>query len=141
MCLDKVGLPTAQEPLQVSGSFVTQISIPLPDTPDFLSLTTIPVTFDDQMASFQMAVSLKTISAINSIAEEHKAKAAAEDVYRTLVTEPRADRIHNPGLEEARADVIVGGMCILVQIMRTFGFDDCLVSEADILDGLVASQI
>ena len=39
---------------------------------------------------------------------------AAEDVFRTLATEPRADRIHNPGLEEARADVIVGGCCVLV---------------------------
>lgn len=68
-------------------------------------------------------------------------KDAVEDVFRTLVTEPRADRIHNPGLEAERADVIVGGLCILVQVMRSFGFDDCLVSEADILDGLVASQL
>ncbi|MEZ5143636.1 MAG: exopolyphosphatase [Acidimicrobiales bacterium] len=63
-------------------------------------------------------------------------KAAAEDVFRTLATEPLADRIHNPGLERARADVIVGGLCVLVTIMRRFGFEDCLVSEADILDGL-----
>jgi exopolyphosphatase/guanosine-5'-triphosphate,3'-diphosphate pyrophosphatase len=68
-------------------------------------------------------------------------RAAIEDVFRTLATEPRADRIHNPGLEEARADVIVGGCCILVAIMRFFGFDECLVSEADILDGLVLSQL
>ncbi len=68
-------------------------------------------------------------------------KAQVEDVFRTLVTESRADRIHNPGLEEARADVIVGGMCILVQIMRSLGFDELLVSEADILDGLIASQL
>jgi exopolyphosphatase / guanosine-5'-triphosphate,3'-diphosphate pyrophosphatase len=68
-------------------------------------------------------------------------RAAAEDVFRTLATESRAVRIHNPGLEEARADVIVGGMCILVAIMRRFEFDDCLVSEADILDGLVLSQL
>ena len=66
---------------------------------------------------------------------------AAEDVFRTLATEPRADRIHNPGLEEARADVIVGGTAILVAIMRFFDFDDCLVSEADILDGLVLSLV
>jgi exopolyphosphatase/guanosine-5'-triphosphate,3'-diphosphate pyrophosphatase len=64
---------------------------------------------------------------------------AAEDVFRTLATEKRADRIHNPGLEEARADVIVGGTAILVTVMRFFGFDECLVSEADILDGLVLS--
>jgi exopolyphosphatase/guanosine-5'-triphosphate,3'-diphosphate pyrophosphatase len=66
-------------------------------------------------------------------------KAAAEDVFRTLATERRADRIHNPGLEEARADVIVGGAAILVTIMRHFDFAECLVSEADILDGLAAS--
>ncbi len=68
-------------------------------------------------------------------------KAAVEDVYRTLVTESRADRIHNPGLEEGRADVIVGGMCILVRIMRFFGFEECLVSESDILDGIVSSLL
>jgi exopolyphosphatase/guanosine-5'-triphosphate,3'-diphosphate pyrophosphatase len=66
-------------------------------------------------------------------------RAAAEDVFRTLATECRADRVHNPGLEEARADVIVGGTVVLVTVMRHFGFDACLVSEADILDGLAAS--
>ena len=66
-------------------------------------------------------------------------RAAAEDVFRTLATEALADRIHNPGLERERADVIVGGMCVLVGVMRYFGFDECLVSEADILDGLAAS--
>ena len=68
-------------------------------------------------------------------------KDAAEDVFRTLACESRADRIHNPGLEEARADVIVGGMCVLVTIMRRLGFDACLVSEADILDGLAMSLL
>ena len=65
---------------------------------------------------------------------------AAEDVFRTLATEPRARRVFNPGLEEARADVIVGGALILVTIMRYFDFDSCLVSEADILDGLILSM-
>jgi exopolyphosphatase / guanosine-5'-triphosphate,3'-diphosphate pyrophosphatase len=66
---------------------------------------------------------------------------AAEDVFRTLATEPRDQRIHNPGLEEARADVIVGGCCVLVAILRRFGFDEMLVSESDILDGLASSLI
>jgi exopolyphosphatase/guanosine-5'-triphosphate,3'-diphosphate pyrophosphatase len=66
-------------------------------------------------------------------------KAAAEDVFRTLATEPLAERLENPGLEPGRADVIVGGMCVLVAIMRHLGIADCLVSEADILDGLAMS--
>jgi len=64
---------------------------------------------------------------------------AVEDVFRTLATENRAERLGNPGLEVGRADVIVGGLCVLVQIMRQLDFDRCLVSERDILDGLVMS--
>jgi exopolyphosphatase / guanosine-5'-triphosphate,3'-diphosphate pyrophosphatase len=64
-------------------------------------------------------------------------RAAAEDVFRTLATESRRQRLFNPGLEEARADVIVGGAIIVCAIMRYFEFSECLVSEADILDGLV----
>ncbi|MCB0990378.1 MAG: hypothetical protein R2770_08865 [Acidimicrobiales bacterium] len=66
-------------------------------------------------------------------------RAAAEDVFRTLATEPLADRIHNPGLLEARADVIVAGCAIFVGIMRFFGLDEVIVREHDILDGLIAA--
>jgi exopolyphosphatase / guanosine-5'-triphosphate,3'-diphosphate pyrophosphatase len=68
-------------------------------------------------------------------------RAAAEDVFRTLATEPATDRRHNPGLEPARVDVIVGGAAVLVAVMRHWGFDEMIVSEADILDGLVRSQL
>ncbi|HEY6416481.1 MAG TPA: exopolyphosphatase, partial [Acidimicrobiales bacterium] len=71
----------------------------------------------------------------------HLTHEAAEDVFRTLATESRADRIHNPGLEEARADVIVGGCCVLVALFRHLGFDEMIVSEADILDGLALSLL
>ena len=64
---------------------------------------------------------------------------AVEDVFRTLATETRAQRVHNPGLERERADVIVGGVVVLAAIMRYFGFAACVVSESDILDGLVMS--
>jgi exopolyphosphatase/guanosine-5'-triphosphate,3'-diphosphate pyrophosphatase len=68
-------------------------------------------------------------------------RAAAEDVFRTLATEPARDRRHNPGLEPERVDVIVGGAVVLVSVLRTFGFDELLVSEADILDGLARSLL
>jgi len=68
-------------------------------------------------------------------------RAMAEDVFRTLATEKRDDRIANPGLDPGRADVIVGGCCVLVAIFRHWGFEECLVSEADILDGLALSLL
>jgi exopolyphosphatase/guanosine-5'-triphosphate,3'-diphosphate pyrophosphatase len=69
----------------------------------------------------------------------HLTRAAAEDVFRTLATENAAQRAHNPGLEPGRVDIIVGGVIVLVSILRVLGFDEVLVSEADILDGLVRS--
>lgn len=63
-------------------------------------------------------------------------RAAAEDVFRTLATENREDRAFNPGLPAGRVDTIVGGLAILVRIMRHFDLDSLLASESDILDGL-----
>ena len=68
-------------------------------------------------------------------------RSAAEDVFRTLATEAIEARRHNPGLDPGRVDVIVGGCCVLVGIFRYFGFEECVVSEADILDGLILSQM
>lgn len=67
-------------------------------------------------------------------------KEAVEDVFRTLAIESASQRAENPGLEPDRVDTIVGGLCILVKVMRDFGFHECLVSESDLLDGLVATQ-
>jgi exopolyphosphatase/guanosine-5'-triphosphate,3'-diphosphate pyrophosphatase len=69
------------------------------------------------------------------------ARAAAEDVFRTLATENRVDRAANPGLEAARVDTIVGGCCALVAVMRFFDAGSLLVSESDILDGLAFSLL
>lgn len=64
-------------------------------------------------------------------------RAAVEDVFRTLALESAAERRHNPGLEAERVDVIVGGTIVLAAVLRVFGFDELLVSEDDILDGIV----
>jgi exopolyphosphatase/guanosine-5'-triphosphate,3'-diphosphate pyrophosphatase len=63
-------------------------------------------------------------------------RAAAEDVFRTLVTEPLVDRLTNPGLPPERATVIVGGACAVVAIMRFFALDEITVSDDDLLDGI-----
>ena len=64
-------------------------------------------------------------------------KEAVEDVFRTLSTEDRIQRTSNPGLHPDRVEVIVAGLCILVKTMRFLGFESCLVSETDILDGAI----
>ena len=63
-------------------------------------------------------------------------RSAAEEIFRTFATESHRDRAHNPGLEAGRVDVIVGGVIVAVCIMRHWGFEEMLVSESDILDGI-----
>lgn len=65
---------------------------------------------------------------------------AAEDVFRTVVTERAQDRAFNPGLPPERVHTIVGGALIVVAVMRFFGFDEMVVSEHDLLDALCAAR-
>ncbi|HUI02524.1 MAG TPA: Ppx/GppA phosphatase family protein [Acidimicrobiales bacterium] len=55
-----------------------------------------------------------------------------------LAHEGAAQRRTRPGMEEGRVDVIVAGVLILASVMAIFAKEACLVSEDDILDGLVA---
>ena len=58
-----------------------------------------------------------------------------------LASEPSYARARRPGMEPGRADVIVAGVLILSLVMSIFGRNVCLVSESDILDGMVLSLL
>jgi exopolyphosphatase/guanosine-5'-triphosphate,3'-diphosphate pyrophosphatase len=97
-----------------------------------------------------LAGTVTTLAALNlGLAEydrervHHSVLSATEvyEWYRTLAQEVRAARLDRAGMVPGREDVIVGGAMILSAVMTRFGFDECLVSEADILDGMVASLL
>jgi len=66
---------------------------------------------------------------------------AVERALDDLAARPAARRPGLPGIDAARAPVIVAGTLVLATLMVHFGFDECLVSEADLLDGLVLSLV
>jgi hypothetical protein len=41
-----------------------------------------------------------------------------EDLFRTIATESRADRLHNPALDPARVDSVVASCCVVLGVMR-----------------------
>ena len=63
------------------------------------------------------------------------------DRVEALLTElagcTHEERAARRGVEPGRADVIVGGLVVLDSLLRRLDFDECLVSESDILDGIV----
>jgi exopolyphosphatase / guanosine-5'-triphosphate,3'-diphosphate pyrophosphatase len=63
-------------------------------------------------------------------------RAEAERTLRELAAMTNRERAAIPVMPPGRGDVIVAGAAILVEAMRRFGFEDALVSETDILDGL-----
>jgi len=65
-------------------------------------------------------------------------RSAVVTALTTLASLPAPERSGRSGIEPGRARYIVGGALILEALMGHFGFEECLVSEADILDGLVA---
>jgi exopolyphosphatase/pppGpp-phosphohydrolase len=42
----------------------------------------------------------------------------ADEVFRTLVAEPRAERLHNPGLDPDDIETIIGASCVVLAVMR-----------------------
>jgi exopolyphosphatase/guanosine-5'-triphosphate,3'-diphosphate pyrophosphatase len=130
--------PTAEELsacLSVVGVYLDDVLRAVPDAPEAATFVGLAGTVTTT-AAIELGLAAYDRDRIHHF---RLTKAAVEDVFRTLATEPLADRVHNPGLERERADVIVGGLCVLVAIMRRFGLASCLVSEADILDGLAMS--
>lgn len=45
----------------------------------------------------------------------------AEEIFRLVATERRADRAHNPGLPSSDVEHIVAALCIVVAVMRKLG--------------------
>ena len=105
----------------------------LPDDPGAATMVGIAGTITT-VAAVEIGLSRFEPSVLHGFVLE---RPAVEDVFRTLATETLADRRHNPGLPPERADVIVGGLCILVAIMRTLHTPELVVSIHNLLDGVV----
>ena len=97
-----------------------------------------------------VAGSIVTIAAVEIGLQDFDAQALhsvrmtrdnVEEVFRTLATESLADRKFNPGLPADRADVIVGGCCVLVGVMRKLRIPEIMVSVNNLLDGLVREEL
>lgn len=67
--------------------------------------------------------------------------AEAERTLRDLAAMTNEERGAIPVMPKGRGDVIVAGAAILVGAMRRFGFEEALVSETDILDGLALERV
>ena len=62
---------------------------------------------------------------------------AVESIYRHLCRLPIAERRTIAGLEKGREAVIVPGTAIVIEIMDYFGYNQIIVSDAGLLEGIL----
>jgi hypothetical protein len=62
-------------------------------------------------------------------------RAAADEVFRTLVAEPIEERRFNPGLEPDDVETIIGTLCVVLAIMRRLDLHDVGVDTGTTLTG------
>jgi exopolyphosphatase/guanosine-5'-triphosphate,3'-diphosphate pyrophosphatase len=72
-----------------------------------------------------------------STLSRREAERVAADLARMTVAERAALPVMPPG----REDVILAGAQILLEILERWGFEECVVSERDILDGLAIEMV
>ena len=55
-------------------------------------------------------------------------RADADEVFRTLVAEPKNARLANPGLEAEDVDTLIGVLCIVLAIMRRLDLGEIAIN-------------
>jgi len=57
-------------------------------------------------------------------------RGAADELFRTLATEPTRERLHNPGLEPERVETVLATCCIVLGVMRRLHLDEVTLEPA-----------
>jgi exopolyphosphatase / guanosine-5'-triphosphate,3'-diphosphate pyrophosphatase len=109
-----------------------------------------PVPVDRARTLVGLAGSVTTVAGIALGLPEHDSSRThlsrikvrqVHDVTRMLLHSTRDERAAIGVLHPGRVDVIGAGALILDRIMREYGFNDVVVSEHDILDGIAWSLV
>jgi exopolyphosphatase / guanosine-5'-triphosphate,3'-diphosphate pyrophosphatase len=115
-----------------------------------LELAAAAVPAEQARTLVGLAGSVTTVAAIALGLEEYDSArihhsristARVHEIAGRLLAMTRAERAAIPVMHPGRVDVIGAGALILDRIMTRFGFDEVLVSEHDILDGIAWSAV
>ena len=131
--------PTAEQIAAATGDIDAAIA---------LVATTVPL--DKAATLVGLAGSVTTVAALvlglpaYDAERIHHARLSAAEVAETaavLLAMPRAERANLGPMHPGRVDVIGAGALVLDRIMRVGEFDEVVVSEHDILDGIALSLV
>ncbi|MBW2652280.1 MAG: Ppx/GppA family phosphatase [Deltaproteobacteria bacterium] len=106
-------------------------------------------TYSVQPLLIGTAGTVTTLAAIDQKIEEYDpqkinnhilTREAVENIYKQLCSLSIAERCTIPGLEKGREAVIVPGAAIVIEIMDHFKFNQLIVSDAGLLEGILLDE-
>ncbi len=127
-----------------------QIAAATADIDEAIEVARAATGFQDAEHLIGLAGSVTTVAALAMGLPEydstriHGSRITAADVDRVtaaMLAATRAQRAAEPVMHPGRVDVIGGGALVLDRIMRAGHFSEVVVSEHDILDGIVLSLV
>ena len=113
--------PRPEELTNAVGAVIDHLDDLVRERPDLVGA---PVSMSGPEITAVVAVELGGAAQLPFLLE----RAAAEDVFRTVATEPRDDRARNPGLDPLLVERIVAGSCAVVAVMRRLHLDAVTVA-------------
>jgi exopolyphosphatase/guanosine-5'-triphosphate,3'-diphosphate pyrophosphatase len=121
-------------------------SLQVNDIAHYITRYKFSTTFPSQSFLIGTAGTVTTLAAIDQKMEEYDPQKinnyiltseAVENIYRQLCILSIAERRTIPGLEKGREAVIVPGAAIVIEIMDHFKFNQLIVSDAGLLEGIL----
>ncbi|MFQ5329376.1 MAG: exopolyphosphatase [Thermodesulfobacteriota bacterium] len=89
------------------------------------------------IAAIDQALTVYTPESVNNYRIE---RGKVEGHYRRLSSMTLDERRAIPALEDGREDLIIAGLAILLETMKTFEFDEIIVSDSGLLEGILLDQ-
>jgi len=126
-----------------------QVAAARADVEVALGLAAEVVPVEQARTAIGLAGSVTTVAALALELPSYQAErihlsripaAQVKDVTQRLLAMTHGERAALPAMHPGRVDVIGGGALVLLAAVERFGFDEVLVSEADILDGIALSM-
>jgi hypothetical protein len=117
--------PTPAQLTNAVGRVADHVDDVLRDVPETIDAHDVHVRGDElwHLAAVELGRAPSTSSVVID-------RDAAEEVFRTLATESRAARLHNPCLEPARVDTVLAASCVLIGMMRRLHLEAVTIEAA-----------
>jgi uncharacterized protein len=118
--LDDADPPSPQSLTNAIGAITDDVDNVIRERPDVVQPDVLELTGDE---AWHLAAVERGQPADDAAVRSTLRRDDLEDLFRTLATERRSDRLHNPAMQAGRVDSILAACCAVLAIMRRLQFD------------------